>query len=360
MVGQTPPPFGGQAIMQKMTLAGRYNRIHFYHVRMAFSKEMDEVGRFQVKKIVHLLYVILTIIWMRFRHGIGILYYPPAGPNRIPIYRDMAILICTRWLFKKVIFHFHASGISEIYPELTRIEKFAFRIAYFRPNLTISPSEFNPKDGLLLDTCRDVTIPNGIPDFYPAMAKNKENPLPVILFVGIMRESKGVLVTLDACRLLQESGHDFQVKMMGKFDSMAFEGRVQKFVEQHGIEDKIEFLGVCTGKEKWSHFANADIFCFPSFYENESFGLVILEAMQFCLPVVTTRWRGIPSLIEQGVSGYMVAPRDSNAVAEKLSLLLNHPELRKKMGEKGRHRYLEHYTIGTFYKNLENAVLRMW
>ncbi|MCB0778123.1 MAG: hypothetical protein KDC03_01035, partial [Flavobacteriales bacterium] len=52
VVGQTPPPFGGQAVMIEALLAGRYDRIHLEHVRLAFSDDMDSVGRFQWRKVL--------------------------------------------------------------------------------------------------------------------------------------------------------------------------------------------------------------------------------------------------------------------------------------------------------------------
>lgn len=357
-VGQTPPPYGGQAIIQQVMLEGRYRLIQFFHVRMAFSREMDEVGRFHIKKLFHLISVIFRIIWMRLRYGIQILYYPPAGPNRIPMYRDIAILLCTRWLFKKTVFHFHAGGISELYRKLSHIEQFLFRLAYFKPALSIRLSELNPPDGAFLNSQKDIIVQYGITDRYSDFTKKRGiEQIPTILFVGIVRESKGVLVLLDACRLLKESGELFHLKIMGKFDCKVFKQKVYRFVENNGLKDNVDFLGVCTGKKKWLFYNEASIFCFPTFFESETFGLVVLEAMQFKLPVVATRWRGIPSMVEEGESGFLVPIKDSRAVAEKLSLLLNSPDLQKKMGEKGRQVYLKCFTLDKFLHNIEKAVL---
>ncbi len=356
--GQTPPPYGGQAIIQQVMLEGHYRRIQFFHVRMAFSREMDEVGRFHIKKLSHLISVIFRIIWMRLRYGIQILYYPPAGPNRIPMYRDIAILLCTRWLFKKTVFHFHAGGISELYRKLSHIEQFLFRLAYFKPALSIRLSELNPPDGAFLNSQKDIIVPYGIIDRYPDFIERKNNvQISTILFVGVVRESKGVLVLLDACRLMKESGELFHLKIMGKFDCKVFKQKVYRFVESHNLKRNVEFLGVCTGEKKWRIYNAADIFCFPTFFESEALPLVVLEAMQFKLPVVATRWRGIPSMVEEGESGFLVSIRDSRAVAEKLSLLLNSPDLRKKMGERGRQIYLKRFTLDKFLHNIEKAIL---
>ena len=54
VLGQTPPPYGGQAIMIKTFLEGNYSHIKLFHIRMSFSKDMDEMGKVKIRKIFHL------------------------------------------------------------------------------------------------------------------------------------------------------------------------------------------------------------------------------------------------------------------------------------------------------------------
>ena len=63
VVGQTPPPFGGQAIMIEALLDGKYKKAKLFHVRMSFSKEMDDMGKFALSKVFHLLKVVIEIIY---------------------------------------------------------------------------------------------------------------------------------------------------------------------------------------------------------------------------------------------------------------------------------------------------------
>jgi glycosyltransferase involved in cell wall biosynthesis len=114
---------------------------------------------------------------------------------------------------------------------------------------------------------------------------------------------------------------------------------------------------VKTGEEKFECFAQADIFCFPTFFEAESFGLVALEAMQFELPVVATNWRGVPSVVEDNKSGFLVPPRDPGALAAKLEAFLVDPALRMKMGQKGRRNFLEKFTTKRFNEDLQQALI---
>ena len=131
VVGQTPPPYGGQAIMISRFVNCKMSDVSLIHARMGFSAHMNEVGRVRFSKITHMLGLIARIIYHRVVSGAQILYYPPAGPDRVPMFRDFVILISTRWLFDKTIFHYHSGGISELYDQLPRWQQWLFRRAYF-------------------------------------------------------------------------------------------------------------------------------------------------------------------------------------------------------------------------------------
>lgn len=337
-------------------LKASYTKVKLYHARMAFSTDMDEVGKFKLGKLVSLAQLIKDIYYLRFRYGIDTLYYPPAPPQKIPMLRDIIILNATRWLFKKVIFHFHAAGISEMHAQLNKPLQVLFERAYFGPDMCIRLSELNPEDGKFLKSKTESIVPNGLDDFaVPYLATVKAAKPVTILSVGVLCESKGVLVLLEAANLLAMRGHNFKVQLMGRFESHEFQQGMEKIIEKHQLGSFIEFLGVQTGDKKYSAFAQAHIFCFPTFFEAETFGLVALEAMQFELPVVATKWRGVPSVVQDQLNGFLVPPRDAHALADKLEILMKDPALRAQMGKKGRKIYCEQFTSEKHFEQLENA-----
>lgn len=146
------------------------------------------------------------------------------------------------------------------------------------------------------------------------------------------------------------------LELMGKWGDDAFQAACEGFVQQQGLTDRVRFLGVKSGENKWKPFADCDIFCFPSYFEAESFGLVIAEAMQFGKPVVSTHWRGIPSVVKDEVSGFLVPAQDANAVSLRLLQLIRDPDLRKRMGEEGRRIFGEQFTLEVFHRNMEDAL----
>lgn len=359
VAGQTPPPYHGQAIMIGEMLKARYEDVKMYHVRMRFSREIDELGKFRLGKVLHLFGTILKIIFQRLRHNIKILYYPPAGPDKTPVIRDLIILLFTRFLFKRIIFHFHAAGLSTMEETLPPFLRRLFRSAYYFPDVAIRLSELNPEDGRFLHAKREFIIPYGIDDnsllFTGRNPDERSNCR--LLYVGMIKKSKGILVLLEACRRLKERDLDFRLTVVGEFGSRDFQRDVTARVSDYRLGDNVEFMGGRTGQEKYALYSRADIFCYPTYYEHESFGIVLLEAMQFSLPVVSTQWRGVPSVVRDGVTGFCVPVKDSVTFADKLESLMKNPELRLRMGEKGRDIYLNSYTTEEYQDRMRKVFL---
>ncbi|MEX2112394.1 MAG: glycosyltransferase [Pirellulales bacterium] len=364
VVGQTPPPYHGQAIMIEGLVQSKLAGVQIIHARMGFSSHVNEVGRVRLWKFMHLAALVWRIIYHRFVAGVRILYYLPAGPDRLPMYRDFIILLSTRWLFDKTVFHYHTGGISELYDRLPRWQQWLFRRAYFGADAAIRNSELNPEDGRRFKAKREYVIPNGIHDPCPEFvvstlesAANLGDPLR-ILFVGALRESKGVLVLIEACKKLATRGVPFQLEVMGQWHSDEFAIRVRQRIEELNLSQQVRFLGMLTGGDKLAAYRRASVFCFPTFFRCETFGLVLLEAMAHGVPVVSTRWRGIPTVVDDGETGFLVEPKDSDAVAHRLAELANDAELRKRMGQAGRSKFEREFTFTRHANRMRHMFLQ--
>jgi len=365
VVGQTPPPYLGQPIMLERLLKSNIADVELRHLRMTLSGDANEVGRFRWGKVLSLAPIVLRILWARIVGGVNILYYPPAGPNRVTMFRDFALLLPTRFLFSKTIFHFHASGLTEMYAGLPTWQRWLFRRAYFHPDAAIRLSDLTPEDARGVQARREYVIANGIDDPCPAGPPAKSN-LPVskarplrLLFVAMLRESKGVLVLIEAAAQLKAEGVPFHLEIMGQFISPEFDERVHARVAELGLKEQITFLGMLTGDAKFAAYGRADIFCMPTFYECEAFPVVLLEAMAYGLPIVATEWRGIPSIVTDGESGFLVATKDPTAVADRLALLAEDADLRDQMGRNARKRFAREFVWSVHVDRMREMFLEV-
>lgn len=91
---------------------------------------------------------------------------------------------------------------------------------------------------------------------------------------------------------------------------------------------------------------------FPTFYHNECFSLVLLEAMEHGLPCISTTEGGIPGIVDDGKTGFLVPKHDVAALADKIQLLLNDSVLRSNMGKAGREKFEKEFTLEVFEKRM--------
>jgi len=354
---QTPPPFHGQAIMQKYIVDAEWLWCKKEHIRLEYSDTISQVGHFQFSKIGKLLKILAKVFHAARKHRVDVLYYPPAGPNRIPLYRDIITLLFAKLFTKRVILHFHAGGLPELIRRLNLIEKFFAKWAFknidcaivLLPWLKHEVDWFSPK--------RISVVPNGIEDVSSkyAIERNKRTLTSTkVLFVGNLKDEKGIFTLLASAVVLKSQQLDFQIRIMGEAHSEQVKQEILNFIAINKISENIALLGGLTGDRKWEEFCSADIFCLPT-YATEAMPVSILEAMMFSLPVVSTRWRGIPDMITEGEEGYLTPVRDAGLLADKLAQLIKDPDERATLGKKARKRYEQFYTIDKHLSEVEKV-----
>lgn len=356
VVGQTPPPFGGQAVMIDYLLKGNYSSIKLIHVRMAFSKGMNDMGKLQVRKLFHLFQIVIKIYYYRIFKQVSVLYYPPSGPNSA-VYRDMAILFSTRFLFKKTIFHFHASGLSSHLEKMKGLTKWVFKKSFFYPDLCIHLSESCPKEGEKIGSKKNCIVANGVPDIAgEEIFIKKDNTVWNVLFIGLLEITKGELDILKAVQILKEKGYEVHLRVAGQFKREEFKNQFFNLTESYNIKENVTYLGIIQGEEKRKAFKEANCFCFPSYFHSESFPLVLLEAMQFGLPIVATRWRGIPDMVEDHKNGFLIDIKSPEQIAEKMQILIENPGICEQMSRNGREIFKKKYEINAHLAEMEKVL----
>ena len=174
--------------------------------------------------------------------------------------------------------------------------------------------------------------------------------------MGLLDSTKGELDLMKAMSFLKNRGVPCCARIAGQFKRKDYEEKFISIRKDLSLEADVEYLGILQGNEKIAAFQWADVFCFPSFFSSESFGLVLIEAMQFMLPIVATRWRGIPDLVKDGFNGYLVDINMPEKIADKLNVLAKDQELRIQMGKNGRKRYEAEYTLEKHLQRMELAL----
>jgi len=151
---------------------------------------------------------------------------------------------------------------------------------------------------------------------------------PTVACVANFRPKKRHDLLLDGFALVRKEVPDAKLMLLG--DGPLLE-RVHERAHQLELGDSVEFTG---SVDIWPVLAEAQVFALPSDFEG--LPLALLEGMAAGLPVVASAVEGNTDVVDPGVNGYLIAPGDVNALAERLIVLLTDAQLRKRMGSAAR------------------------
>ncbi len=162
-----------------------------------------------------------------------------------------------------------------------------------------------------------------------------------ILFLGSISYLKSPLTLVKSLLLLIEKFPSLQVHLAGKVKETHYFAQITRFIRKKKITESIKYLGLLSREKVLKEMEEASILVLPS--HQETFPMSIAEAMAAGRPVVATRVGGIPEMIEEGKTGFLIESEDWRGLAEKISLLLRNESLRREMGKKSREKALKLY-----------------
>jgi phosphatidylinositol alpha-mannosyltransferase len=186
-------------------------------------------------------------------------------------------------------------------------------------------------------------IPNGI-DFdrffrrYPPMPQLADNR-PTVLFVGRLEKRKGLKFLLRAWPMVLERQPNARLVVVGR--GRPLEGYRRFAARQGWSPEDVLFAGYVPAEDLPRYYQSCDVFCAPNTGQ-ESFGIVLLEAMAAGAPIVASDIPGYHDVVSDGSEGLLVEPRNPGAVADAICRLLGNPELRASMRRAGQDK-AQHY-----------------
>lgn len=163
---------------------------------------------------------------------------------------------------------------------------------------------------------------------------------------------KGIAYLLTALAAVRRESADVVLQIAGAGPA---EAGLRDDAEAAGVADAVEFRGwrddVTDLMRRW------DIYVQPSLAEG--FGMSVLEAMAVGLPVIATDVGGLPEIVEDGVTGWLVPPADSAALARRITALVRDPVARRRMGDAGRARAELHFSLDREAAAIQSAYDRL-
>lgn len=353
-----PPPVHGAAMVGQYIHDSELINGEFesHYINLTTAKNLQDIGKVCMRKLFDFFKLLKKIRRVVKDIKPQLVYVTPNACGGA-FYKDFVVVEMLKHLGCKVVVHYHNKGVAT--RQDRRLDNALYR-RFFKDIKVILLSECLYEDVKKYVQKEDVFVcGNGIPDVTENTACSDtvasdhiDGKVPHVLFLSNLLISKGVVVLLNALKVLKEKGCRFICDFVGgetvEMDAAMFQAEVAK----RGLEDMVVYHGRKYGKDKEAFLNAADMFVFPTFYPNECFPLVLLEAMQHRLPCVSTTEGGIPGIIDDGKTGFLVSKHDVAVLADKIQLLLNDPVLRGNMGKAGREKFEKEFTLEVFEKRL--------
>lgn len=346
-----PPPVHGSSVVglqikSSFTINDEFN---CRYINLGTSNSIDEIGKQGFVKLFRFASIWFSVLRQLLFFRPELCYFAITAKG-VAFYKDASIVFLVKIFGVNLVYHFHNKGVAT--KQDNWFDNLLYQFVFKHSDVVLLSKYLYADIKKYVSKERVYYCPNGISDLEGdkrVANRNDDKSIVKILFLSNLIETKGVYVLLQACKILNDKGVLFHCTFVGGIGDVS-EKQFCDRTQLLALENRVVYLGEKHGIEKQAEFEKTDIFVFPTFFE--TFGIVNLEAMQFSLPIVSTFEGGIPDIVEDGVTGFLVQQKDTQALADKLEILINNTELRCQMGTAGRAKYEKEFTSEQFEKKM--------
>ena len=355
--GSVPPPLHGASYANSLFVSAPWPEgVEIRHVDCFLSRSLEEMNRFSLPKIFRLLRGMGRLLWDSLTFSPDWVVVPVAF-NRGSFLKDGMAVLLMGALRRRVALWCHGQGYKPLRSGKGVLMRLFCRTVMAVPSAVVTPSRQAGLDNAFQSEFQNRwrTIPYGIPDL-PRLCPPQKGEGVKVLFLSNMLQTKGWLTLWKAACNLCPRHDGLSFDFYGQETAEISSEELERFFAQGPSPERIRYRGPAYGETKERAFAQADIFCFPTYYPYETFGIVLVEAMRAGLPLVASRYSGIPEILAEGEGGFLVPPDSVEGLEGEIERLLLDPSLRESMGSFNRRRFESHYTM----KAAVNGWLRLF
>jgi len=283
------------------------------------SSEMRFVPYFYLPKVGRRFYSVSMFLSILLHSG---LWLKKRKPSTIMASWAFPEAVAASWLSRlyhtKFFFKVHGSDINLHGKVPARAKQILAAAKKAQGILSVSKALANELEKMGVEAEKIQVIYNGVNHekfgaSYPTTMQNN-----YILYIGNLKHDKGVMELLEGFNQIKEQHLDLHLVYAG---SGAMNDKLVQFVSTHNLSGRVKFLGSVAHDELPAWLSNATALCLPSY--NEGVPNVVLESMAAGTPVLTTTVGGIPEVVDEGICGQLIPPKDTEAVANGLNELLS-------------------------------------
>jgi glycosyltransferase involved in cell wall biosynthesis len=171
------------------------------------------------------------------------------------------------------------------------------------------------------------------------------------LYVGTVESRKGIIYLIRALNLLNNKGISFHCDIVGKITENNYFLQLKTEINRFGLQDKITFQGWLSDRELSEYYSYSTCFVFPSLLEG--YGMVILEAMAYGLPVISFDNSAMPFTVKDGKNGILVKNKNIEELAESLYKIITDVPFREQLSQGALETYAHFRTFKDMDKDID-------
>lgn len=299
------------------------------------------------------------------------LVYAPMSTSALGLLKDALIVGIASLARKSTVGHLHGGGERAFYRNSNYLIRVLLKQVRRRYGKIIVLGDLLCSEFDYLDSAEQLAVvPNGLPaesePFGEVGVKRLQSNSPInLLYLSNMVSSKGYLLVLEACARLKAEGVSIYCRFCGSFVSTVVDGKVgntfedfQNRIRLLGLENNVEYMGLVRGEKKRDVLRQSHVFVLPTSYPWEGQPISIIEALSWGIPVVSTKHKGIPEQVKDGISGCLIdVAGDASVVAAAIRRLTSSSSVYEEYSIAARRSYLDKFTASKHVKRLEEVLL---
>lgn len=356
IVGQLPPPVHGANVMTLHFITALQQIGHKVKlVQKSFSRNMAEVQEVSLRKIAKVPVIAFNLI-LAIKKGKPDLCFYIISMGLTAFLVDALFILILRLFRVPYVLYCHGQGLNKLGTGNSILIRLVFSQTVGRGVGALVLGERLKEDLTpYLEAHRLYVLPNAIQDQTGGQAPPPRNGREEVrvLFLSNLLESKGPWEFLLLAGEIAAKTSGVRFSLAGQPVDQFFYSRLQQFIVKENLKDIVEVPGGLYGKAKANIFLSSDIFVYPT--HRDASPLVIIEAMQWGLPVISSDEGAIPEVVQDGVTGFIVNPKDISQLTDRVLRLVQDPRLRVSIGQAGRRRFEEYYSTQAYQRNLQKA-----
>jgi len=371
MIGPLPPPWNGQNVAFSNAIEFFKEQKHPYVLLNIAERSSQNraTGDFAWRRFLEIIRVFGQYLMLVYLPKQTV--YLTITQTRIGFFRDFIFIWPARFLRHRIVLHLFGGGYRQFFDEQPHLFRRLITWTLSAPDCLIVEGEYlKAQLNFLPDTHKIQVVHNSSssqpPKRYQRHVHDTNQPFRV-LYLSNLIETKGYWDVLEAIRLLRIKGLNVYGDFCGEFrkhsDVVAYpdpkkaKARFLDILSDPLLNGYVTYHGVVEGQKKDRILYGAHVFVLPSFYRNEGQPVSIVEAIANGLPVIATRYRGIPEMVRDGYNGFLVPPRNPAEISERIERLYSSSDLYEQMSCASHRLFIKDFDTYAVKQNLIRTIM---